>query len=240
MDSPRRRTVASRYTMATAPSAPAKLAAGTLLALAFAALTHLVFRRIERRVGQISVPLSYADELYTARSHVAMVRQRLLEPGFGYLRVSSFQTHSTEEEVRQARLAAGVRPVYKRVDTCAAEFATDTAYIHNNTGQKLRILAVSIVPKTSVATHASNYITTSIKKGSDTIAAHTTNSSGGSALTAGTVKDLSLTGTGKIKRRRANHSHNLTKKNAKRKRHLRQDDMIHPSDEKAMKKLLGM
>jgi len=54
------------------------------------------------------------------------------------------------------------------------------------------------VPKTSVSTHASNYITTSIKKGSDTITAHTTNSSGGSALTAGTVKDLSLTGTGKI------------------------------------------
>lgn len=76
--------------------------------------------------------------------------------------------------------------------------ATDTAYIHNNTGQKLRILAVSIVPKTSVSTHASNYITTSIKKGSDTITAHTTNSTGGSALTAGTVKDLTLTGTGKI------------------------------------------
>ena len=76
--------------------------------------------------------------------------------------------------------------------------ATDTAYIHNATGQKIQILAVSIVPKTSVSTHASNYITTSIKKGSDTITAHTTNSSGGSALTAGTVKDLSLTGTGKI------------------------------------------
>lgn len=76
--------------------------------------------------------------------------------------------------------------------------ATDTAYIHNATGQKLRILAVSIVPKTSVSTHASNYITTSIKKGSDTITAHTTNSSGGSALTAGTVKDLSLTGVGKV------------------------------------------
>lgn len=76
--------------------------------------------------------------------------------------------------------------------------ATDTAYIHNNTGQTLRILAVSLVPKTSVSTHASNYITTSIKKGSDTITAHTTNSTGGSALTAGTVKDLTLTGTGKV------------------------------------------
>ncbi|AZG14063.1 MULTISPECIES: carbamoyl-phosphate synthase large subunit [Cupriavidus] len=32
--------------------------------------------------------------------------------------------------VRQARLAQNVRPVYKRVDTCAAEFATNTAYMY--------------------------------------------------------------------------------------------------------------
>ncbi|AJG20122.1 carbamoyl-phosphate synthase large subunit [Cupriavidus basilensis] len=32
--------------------------------------------------------------------------------------------------VRVARHAAGVRPVYKRVDTCAAEFATNTAYMY--------------------------------------------------------------------------------------------------------------
>lgn len=76
--------------------------------------------------------------------------------------------------------------------------ATDTAYIVNNTGSKIRILAVTLMPKTSVATHASNYITTSVKKGSDTITAHTTNSTGGSALTAGTAKSLDLTGTGKV------------------------------------------
>ena len=76
--------------------------------------------------------------------------------------------------------------------------ATDTAFIHNHTGQKIRITGVSIVPKTAVATNGSDYITTSIKNGSDTIAAHTTNSTGGSALAAGTVKDLSITGTGKV------------------------------------------
>jgi TRAP-type uncharacterized transport system substrate-binding protein len=32
---------------------------------------------IEQRVGQISVPLSYADELYALRSHIGLVRQRL-------------------------------------------------------------------------------------------------------------------------------------------------------------------
>jgi carbamoyl-phosphate synthase large subunit len=34
-------------------------------------------------------------------------------------------------EVRAARLKLGVRPVYKRVDTCAAEFATTTAYLYS-------------------------------------------------------------------------------------------------------------
>jgi len=33
--------------------------------------------------------------------------------------------------VRERRVALGVRPVYKRVDTCAAEFATRTAYMYS-------------------------------------------------------------------------------------------------------------
>ncbi|NOV27557.1 carbamoyl-phosphate synthase large subunit [Cupriavidus necator] len=33
--------------------------------------------------------------------------------------------------VREARIAQNVRPVYKRVDTCAAEFATNTAYMYS-------------------------------------------------------------------------------------------------------------
>ena len=36
-----------------------------------------------------------------------------------------------EDEVRARRHALGVRPVYKRVDTCAAEFATRTAYMYS-------------------------------------------------------------------------------------------------------------
>jgi carbamoyl-phosphate synthase large subunit len=35
------------------------------------------------------------------------------------------------DAVRARRWALGVRPVYKRVDTCAAEFATDTAYMYS-------------------------------------------------------------------------------------------------------------
>ena len=36
-----------------------------------------------------------------------------------------------EDEVAARRHEAGVRPVYKRVDTCAAEFSTDTAYMYS-------------------------------------------------------------------------------------------------------------
>jgi carbamoyl-phosphate synthase large subunit len=38
---------------------------------------------------------------------------------------------TTESEVRARRHAFGIRPVYKRVDTCAAEFATHTAYMYS-------------------------------------------------------------------------------------------------------------
>ncbi len=37
----------------------------------------------------------------------------------------------TEGEIRARRQSFGVRPVYKRVDTCAAEFSTSTAYLYS-------------------------------------------------------------------------------------------------------------
>jgi len=36
-----------------------------------------------------------------------------------------------EKELRKLRHSQGIRPVYKRVDTCAAEFATSTAYMYS-------------------------------------------------------------------------------------------------------------
>jgi carbamoyl-phosphate synthase large subunit len=38
---------------------------------------------------------------------------------------------TNQHEVRNTRHALGIRPVYKRVDTCAAEFATPTAYMYS-------------------------------------------------------------------------------------------------------------
>ena len=37
----------------------------------------------------------------------------------------------TEEEVRHLRLSLGIRPVFKRVDTCAAEFVAFTPYLYS-------------------------------------------------------------------------------------------------------------
>ena len=40
-------------------------------------------------------------------------------------------TGTSEEQVRQARLKFGIRPVFKRVDTCAAEFEAQTPYLYS-------------------------------------------------------------------------------------------------------------
>jgi large subunit ribosomal protein L35 len=55
----------------------------------------------------------------------------------------------------------------------------------------------------------------------------------------GAAKRLSLTGTGKIRRKRQNKSHILTKKSPARKRRLGQATLIDKADEKRMKLLIG-
>jgi carbamoyl-phosphate synthase large subunit len=55
---------------------------------------------------------------------------QLKRMGFADRRMA-YLTRSTEDAVRAKRRALGVRPVYKRVDTCAAEFATRTAYMYS-------------------------------------------------------------------------------------------------------------
>ncbi|MBO1255450.1 carbamoyl-phosphate synthase large subunit [Alteromonas sp. 5E99-2] len=55
----------------------------------------------------------------------------LKRKGFSDIRIAEL-TKSTEAEVRNSRKAMGITPVYKRVDTCAAEFSTDTAYMYSS------------------------------------------------------------------------------------------------------------
>jgi carbamoyl-phosphate synthase large subunit len=55
---------------------------------------------------------------------------RLKRKGFADERLAVLLAVS-EAQVREHRQALGIRPVYKRVDTCAAEFASATAYMYS-------------------------------------------------------------------------------------------------------------
>ena len=55
---------------------------------------------------------------------------RLKRKGFSDSRLATLMSVS-EDHVRKHRHSLEIRPVYKRVDTCAAEFATSTAYMYS-------------------------------------------------------------------------------------------------------------
>ena len=55
---------------------------------------------------------------------------RLKQKGFADRRLAKL-LNTTEQAVRERRRALEIRPVYKRVDTCAAEFAAKTTYLYS-------------------------------------------------------------------------------------------------------------
>ena len=55
---------------------------------------------------------------------------RLKRKGFSDARLAAL-LGASEQQVREHRHSLGIRPVYKRVDTCAAEFASATAYMYS-------------------------------------------------------------------------------------------------------------
>ncbi len=57
---------------------------------------------------------------------------------------------------------------------------------------------------------------------------------------SGAKKRFKLTGTGRLRRHKAYHSHILTKKSPKRKRGLRESTLVDKVDEPRMKRLLGL
>ncbi len=83
--------------------------------------------------------LSQIDEL--VRTEAALAARRLGDldaddwrglkrDGFSDARLAAI-LDCAEDEVRSTRLAFGVKPVFKRVDTCAAEFQAATAYMYS-------------------------------------------------------------------------------------------------------------
>lgn len=75
--------------------------------------------------------------------------RRLKAKGFSDARIAKL-TGGREADVRSARRALGVRPVFKRIDTCAAEFASATAYMYSTyeTGALGQVPACEAAPST--------------------------------------------------------------------------------------------
>ena len=63
----------------------------------------------------------------------------LKQKGFSDRRLAKL-LHTTETAVRDRRRALQVRPVFKRVDTCAAEFSTETAYLYSTYDEECEAL----------------------------------------------------------------------------------------------------
>ncbi|HAR64807.1 MAG TPA: carbamoyl phosphate synthase large subunit [Lentisphaeria bacterium] len=81
---------------------------------------------------------AYADSLAELGSLPALAEdpawfRQAKEFGFSNKQLA-FLLRSTEDEVRAATLAAGIKPIYGLVDTCAAEFVAHTPYFYSTYG----------------------------------------------------------------------------------------------------------
>ena len=77
--------------------------------------------------------LILAESELTTRSASSLTKNEWLvakTKGFSDPRLATLM-NTTESEVREARHAHGVKPVYRRVDTCAAEFPASSAYMYS-------------------------------------------------------------------------------------------------------------
>jgi len=86
-------------------------------------IADLVREEGHLKVKGLPSPLGREDE-------AAREFRRLKAKGFSDARIARL-TATTEPEVQKARRALNVRPVFKRIDTCAAEFASATAYMYS-------------------------------------------------------------------------------------------------------------
>ncbi len=75
--------------------------------------------QFEQRISNMNLAELTAESLW-----------QIKRKGFSDARLAQLMGMS-EHEVRKHRIALGITPVYKRVDTCAAEFSTSTAYLYS-------------------------------------------------------------------------------------------------------------
>jgi carbamoyl-phosphate synthase large subunit len=82
-------------------------------------------------VDQLVLLLEVAEAVRSAPELTADVLRLAKRHGFSDAQVAGIR-HLSEDVVRGVRWALGVRPVYKTVDTCAAEFAARTPYHYSS------------------------------------------------------------------------------------------------------------
>jgi len=83
--------------------------------------------------------------------------RRAKRAGFSDVQLASL-TGRTEPQVREHRWAAGVRPVFKTVDTCAAEFAATTPYHYSAYDEETEVAAQPDWPKVLILGSGPNRI----------------------------------------------------------------------------------
>lgn len=89
-------------------------------------------------LDQIVLINSIADELRAAENLSASVVRRAKRHGFSDAQIASLR-QLTETQVRDIRHELGLRPVYKTVDTCAAEFAARTPYHYSSYDEETEV-----------------------------------------------------------------------------------------------------
>ena len=82
-------------------------------------------------VDQLVLVLEVATEIETAAELTPGLLRTAKRHGFSDAQIAGLR-HLREDVVRGVRWALGIRPVYKTVDTCAAEFAARTPYHYSS------------------------------------------------------------------------------------------------------------
>jgi carbamoyl-phosphate synthase large subunit len=79
-----------------------------------------------KEIVDLELELEQRDFLSLTAEEIRFLKRK----GFSDRRLA-YLTHTTETAARARRHELGIHPVYKRVDTCAAEFASSTAYMYS-------------------------------------------------------------------------------------------------------------
>ena len=92
-------------------------------------------------LAQIDNLIEVENEI-KVQGFVALIEDRLIKlkrMGFSDSRLAEL-VNKSESEIRQLRINKNIRPVFKRVDSCAAEFESTTAYMYSCYGSECEAL----------------------------------------------------------------------------------------------------